>query len=164
MDALLGSLNSAQLDLLRETEPARMAELDEDDLLRLHSRIRRARNKYTKNYRRRASKRVDELGARGASRPKNRRAADKAEVFEDALARVSHQVDIVARAAAQALKEERLAAVAAQRSSGPGKDGGGRQSAGTEVRRTARKTTGGVKRDASSQAAGARRQAKRDSR
>lgn len=164
MDALLGSLNEAQLGLIRESEPARMAELDEDDLLKLHSRIRRARNKYSKNYRRRASERVEELGGRGTSRPRNRRAAAKAEVFEDALARVSHQVDLVARAAADALKQERLAAVAARRSSGPGGDGAARAPAETEARRAARKTTGGLKRDASSQAAGTRRQAKRDAR
>ena len=44
-------LTTAQGDLVRETEPARMAKLDEDDLLDLHTRVRRARSKYVKLYR-----------------------------------------------------------------------------------------------------------------
>ena len=58
-------------------------------------------------------------GARGAARPKNRRPADKAEVFEDALARVSRRLAAVARDSASALKAERLEAVRAARAAGP---------------------------------------------
>ena len=39
----MNSLRADELDLLRETEPARMRELDEDALLDLHGRVRRAR-------------------------------------------------------------------------------------------------------------------------
>jgi len=44
----LSSLREDELDLLRETEPERMSERDEDGLLDLHTRIRRARTKYVK--------------------------------------------------------------------------------------------------------------------
>jgi hypothetical protein len=173
MDAIVNSLRADELDLLRETEPARMGELDEDALLDLHGRVRRARTKYVKLYRRQASARVADTGGRGAARPMNRRNADKAEVFEVALARVSKQVDVVARRAAAQLKSERLAA-ARVASKAPattdGKRGArGRGTAATGAASTGRvraatKTTGGLKRDASSRAAGARRQAARDSR
>jgi hypothetical protein len=173
MDAIVNSLRADELDLLRETEPARMGELDEDALLDLHGRVRRARTKYVKLYRRQASARVADTGGRGAARPMNRRNADKAEVFEIALARVSKQVDVVARSAAAQLKLERLTAARAAKSPPA------TSSAGTPAARTTRaaagagstgrarattKTTGGLKRDASSRAAGARRQAARDSR
>ena len=122
MTAPLSSLREDELDLLRETEPERMAGLDEDETLELHTRIRRARTKYVKLYRRQASARVEDLGGRGFARPKNRRNADKAEVFEEALARVSKRVDVVARRAAAELKAERLAAARAT-SAGPRTDG-----------------------------------------
>jgi hypothetical protein len=173
LDAIVSSLRVDEQDLLRETEPARMAELDEDALLDLHSRVRRARTKYVKLYRRQASARIADAGGRGMARPQNRRNADKAEVFEMALARVSKQVDVVARRAAAQLKADRLAAArAASKPTAAGPDGksaasrkavpAGAASAGRA--RAATKTTGGRKRDASSRAMGARRQAVRDSR
>ena len=61
MDDLLSALNGQERDLIRETEPARMGD-DEDELIRLHSRIRRARKKHQKNYRRQASAGVEEHG------------------------------------------------------------------------------------------------------
>jgi hypothetical protein len=174
MDPIVNSLRADELDLLRETEPARMGDLDEDALLDLHGRVRRARTKYVKLYRRQARARVADTGGRGAARPMNRRNADKAEVFEVALARVSKQVDVVARRAAAQLKSERLAAARATKSppatSSDGKPAVRRATrtvddAGTTGRaRAATKTTGRLKRDASSRAAGARRQAARDSR
>jgi hypothetical protein len=160
-------LTSAQADLVRETEPKRMDELDEDALLELHTRVRRARSKYVKLYRQTGASRVGMKAARGHARPGNVGNAAKAEVFELALARVSKRVEVVANAAAEELKAERLAAVAATRgSTGPGsKPVGGRSSAtGTSTRRPATKTTGGIKRDASTKSKGAARQAKKDSR
>jgi hypothetical protein len=164
MTVSLSSLRDDELDLLRETEPERMSLLDEDDLLELHTRVRRNRTKYVKLYRRQAGARVEELGGRGFARPKNRRNADKAEIFEEALARVSKRVDVVARRAAAELKAERLAAARAE-SAAPRRDarvvaprtGGGRVPAHAT-------TTGGLKRDASSRAQGARRQAAKDGR
>ena len=160
-------LTTAQGDLVRETEPARMAKLEEDDLLDLHTRVRRARSKYVKLYRQTGAARVGLKGARGHARPGNVGNAAKAEVFELALARVSARVDVVARAAAEELRTERLAAVAtAPGSTGPGPAAtrGGSKAATASARRRATKTTGGLKRDASSRAKGAARQAKKDSR
>ena len=158
-------LTETQADLVRETEPKRMEKLDEDALLELHTRVRRARSKYVKLYRQTGASRVGLKGARGHARPGNVANAAKAEVFELTLARVSARVDVVARAAAEELKAERLAA-AAPGSAGPGSHpAGGRSSAeAASTRRRATKTTGGLKRDASSQAKGAARQAKKDSR
>ncbi len=160
-------LTSTQADLVRETEPARMDKLDEDALLELHTRVRRARSKYVKLYRQTGASRVGLKGARGHARPGNVANAAKAEVFELALARVSARVDVVARAAAEELKAERLAAAAATPGStgpGPRSSRGGASASAASTRRRATKTTGGLKRDASSQAKGAARQAKKDSR
>ena len=159
-------LTTAQGDLVRETEPARMAKLDEDDLLDLHTRVRRARSKYVKLYRQTGAARVGLKGARGHARPGNVGNAAKAEVFELALARVSARVDVVARAAAEELRAERLAAVAAAPgSTGPGSAAtSAARAAAPSTHRRATKTTGGLKRDASTRAKGAARQAKKDSR
>src|SRR3954451_12233075 len=55
---VLRSLTEAQLSLVRETEPERLAELDEEGLVEVHTRIRRARNKHVGVYRRKAAARV----------------------------------------------------------------------------------------------------------
>lgn len=168
MTSLGGILTSDEADLVRETEPERMEDLDEDALLELHTRIRRARTKYAKLYRRQAAARVSAKGSRGAARPANRRNAEKAEVFELALASVSKRVDVMARKAAAELKAERLAAAKqARMSTGPSTGPAAPPTRAPTERGPAtrtRKTTGGLKKDASSRSAGARRQAKRDSR
>lgn len=87
-----------------------MSELDEDSLVDLHRRIRRARNKDVGVYRRTGSAKVAKKGGRGLARQKNTRNAERAEVFEDALARVSAVLATVAAAQAEQLKAERLAA------------------------------------------------------
>ena len=53
--SLLAMLNDAEQELVRAAEPAALDELDEDALADLHDRVRRARSKYTKLYRRRAA-------------------------------------------------------------------------------------------------------------
>jgi len=163
-----GFLTKNQADLVRETEPHRMEALDEDTLLDLHTRVRRARSKYVKLYRQTGAQRVGMKGARGHARPGNAANGAKAEVFELALARVSARLEVVARAAAEELKNERLAAAAAVRSStGPGTTkgaGGADGSAKASTRRRATKTTGGLKRDASTKSKGKSRQAKKDAR
>ena len=104
-----------------------MEKLDEDDLLELHTRVRRARSKYVKLYRQTGASRVGLKGSPRSRPPGNVANAAKAEVFELALARVSARVDVVARAAAEELKAERLAAAAASRgSTGPGSAAGRR--------------------------------------
>ena len=161
-------LTKNQADLVRETEPHRMEALDEDTLLDLHTRVRRARSKYVKLYRQTGAQRVGMKGARGHARPGNAANGATAEVFELALARVSARLEVVARAAAEELKNERLAAAAAVRSStGPGTTkgaGGADGSAKASTRRRATKTTGGLKRDASTKSKGKSRQAKKDAR
>ncbi|MCD9622699.1 hypothetical protein [Rhabdothermincola salaria] len=118
--ATLRTLSAADQDLLRETEPARLRELDEDDLLALHARIRRARNKYAKNYRRQAASRVTADKSRAVASKANQRTSAKAEVYEDALARVSRHLAKAARQSAEALKSERLAAARGQKGKGKG--------------------------------------------
>lgn len=162
--AVLHSMTDAERLLVADTERDAIADLDEDDLLDLHSRIRRARGKYVKNYRRAASANVEKAGGRGKGFGQNSRDRDRAEVFELALARVSRQVAVRANQAAAELKAERLAAA---RSGSTGPDSTAASQDGvvpTGRARETRKTTGGMKKDASSQSAGARRQAKRDAR
>ncbi len=167
MDALAKSLGRTERDLLRETEVERMAALSEDELIDLHKRIRRARNKYSGIYRRKASAKVAKKGGRGIARPKNQRNAGRAEVFEEALSRVSARLAEVAAASAEELRAQRLAA-ASKPGTWPGSEAGGAeggQSDGAaQVTDNAPSGPGRIKRDRSSQAQGARRQAKKDSR
>jgi hypothetical protein len=162
--------------------------LDEDELLALHQRVRRVRTKHLGQYRREASARVPRQGGRGKARPRNTQNLERAELFEDVLARVSKAVATKAKQAASELKAERLAAAReAKASSGSAKKP-------TSAKTTAKKTTAsrsarasGVaragrapanakagdrsavsprtrKERASVKASGARRQARKDSR
>jgi hypothetical protein len=166
--ALLAQLNDTERLLWHETDPTRLANLDEDATAELHDRIRRARNKHTGQYRREASARVAETRARGAARARNTRNAARAEAFEVALSRVSRRLSQLSRQAAAELRAERIAAAKANHGAGPAGVAAGVQAESappdTGVARRHRKTTGGTKRDASSQSAGARRQARRDDR
>jgi hypothetical protein len=160
--AVLNSVAEAEQRLVAETTREALAGLDEEELLVLHARIRRARSKYVTMYRRSAAGAVVKRGGRGFSYPKNQRDRAKAEVFESALAAVSKQVGAHAARAAAELKAARLAA-ARPSGSGPRRAAPTAGGAAPASRpRGAKKTTGGVKKDASSRAAGARRQAKRD--
>ncbi|MEW2354133.1 hypothetical protein [Spirillospora sp. NPDC029432] len=165
MKALLNSMTEGEKDLVRETERDRLEGMEEDDLLELHARIRRARNKHIKLYRREASERVAEYGGRGTARPKNRRNAQKAEVFEDALARVSRYLAAAARRSAAALKAERIQAARAGRSAGP-EEAPEEAVVPMQSQRLDRTPKQPVlaKQHASTRAVGARRQGKRDSR
>src|SRR4029453_18909197 len=104
--AVLNSMTKTERRLVSETEREALVERDGDALLELHSRVRRARTKYVKTYRRAASGRVVESGSRGIAYPKNQRDRDKAEVFELALARVSRQVGVGVKGAAGELRAE----------------------------------------------------------
>ncbi len=55
MENYLRVVKESEQDLIRELVPARLEALDEEELLALHRRVRRARNKHTKNYRRKAA-------------------------------------------------------------------------------------------------------------
>jgi hypothetical protein len=170
--SLLAVLNDAERLLVAQTAPAELAALDEDAAIEFETRIRRVRNKYISQYRRGASTRVVEEGGRGKARPENRRAAMKAEAFEEALARVSRRVAVLARRSAALLRAERLdAARAAKQGHGPGA-GSAAPAAGRKGPAVTGEPTGdralrspaSQKRRASTRAQGARRQVKRDSR
>jgi hypothetical protein len=161
----LSLLTESERLLVLETEPAALASLDEDALVALHDRIRRARGKYVGQYRRGAAASVPSVGGRGKAHGQNQRARDKAEVFEAALGRVSGALAKAARASAAALKAERLAAAGAVSTASP-RPGSSRTASakpGSAVP-TSAKAPITKKKNASTLAAGARRQAKRDSR
>jgi hypothetical protein len=61
-----------------------------------------------KLYHREASARVSQFSSRGVARPKNQRNAGKAELFEDALSRVSRTLAAAARRSAAELRAERI--------------------------------------------------------
>jgi hypothetical protein len=158
MDAILGSLTEAELALVREADPERVAKLDEDDLIALHTRIRRARNKYVKSYRRRAAERVEETGGRGKAYAKNSRRRAKAEVFEELLSQVSARLAHLAHESAELLRAEREA-------ESPPRPPAKRPRKLKAQRVDNRPDTPALrKRHASTRATGARRQARKDSR
>ncbi|HEX7995766.1 MAG TPA: hypothetical protein VF506_17750 [Streptosporangiaceae bacterium] len=165
---LMAVLTDNERLLVAETEPKELAELDEDAAVALETRVRRARNKYSGQYRRTAAGRVAEQGGRGMARPQNQRAAMKAEAFEEALARVSRRVSALARQAARELRAQRLAAARRARGVPPRAVMSG-SSIGTVPRqaqvddRSFRKPVT-EKQRASRLASGARKQAKRDAR
>jgi hypothetical protein len=172
MDASLRAvLTEAELLLVAETDRAALAALDEDGAIELEGRVRRARDKYVSQYRRSASARVAEHGGRGRARPENTRAAAKAEAFERALAQVSRRVAVLARQSAAELRAERLAAARATRQGdwpGSGEMVPRQRRQGPEVSpapsgERALRNPASEKERAGTLAAGARRQAKRDS-
>jgi hypothetical protein len=163
--AVLRTLTEPELALVRESEPSALRDLSEDDLLDLHTRVRRARSKHVKVYRRGAAATVGATGARGSAYARGQAARNKAELFESLLARVSRQVAVAARRSSDELRRERLADARADRSAGPATEPVARVPAdrpSTKARKV--RTTGGVKKDASSRSMGARRQAARDAR
>ncbi len=165
--ATFGVLSEADKQLVLEAEPKRLKQLDEDQLIDLHARVRRARNRHTKLYRREAGAQVGADRARGAASKKSRRNAARAEVIEDTLARVSRRLGAVAKASADALRAERVATARAAKgapAAAKGKTAGSGKAA-SKGRTAAKKTSPATKKQrASTKAAGKRRQAKRDAR
>lgn len=161
--------------LLVSTEPARLKKLSEDDLDDLLGRVRRARNKYTKLYRRQAAEQVRSSRARSTTGSSNQRSKRKAEIFEDALARVARSLGTAARATARELKAERIAAAEAVKSGHQSSGAGAKKKVKRPTRKVAGKDQKGAgrgaskggaaskARQASRAAAGARNQARRDS-
>ena len=76
MSKLLNSLSEDEYVLIRGTKKARMADLDEEALIRLHTRVRRARNKFVKLYRRSGAAKVEAMRAQAKMSPDGRRIAD----------------------------------------------------------------------------------------
>nr|WP_064570152.1 hypothetical protein [Gordonia sp. LAM0048] len=176
MKKTLNSLSESEYVLVRETKRSQMAGLDEDGLIDLHSRIRRARNKHVTLYRRAGAEKVKAKGGRGGAKAANVRNAAKAEVFEDALSRVSRRLARVSRDAALELKAERLARARTDTSASDSDVGkpsknknknkveGKAASAGRIRTDATRESPGRKKYEASTIAAGARRQTKKDRR
>jgi hypothetical protein len=170
--SLLAVLNDAERLLVAQTGPAELAALDEDAAIEFEAQVRRARNKYVGQYRRAAAAKVAEQGGRGKARPENQRAAMKAEAFEEALSRVSRRVAVLARQSAAALRAERLAAARAVkqgrgpavRRAAPAAGRRGPAVTGEPTGDRALRSPATEKRRAGTHAAGARQQAKRDSR
>lgn len=154
--------------LLVATEAPRLKELSEDELDELLTLVRRARNKYTKLYRRQSADLVAASSSRRGTSTSNQRTKRKAEIFEDALARVARALASAARATADELKRERLDAARAAKGTpaiatastdpAPARAGGSQRS------RSAKGPNADPARRASKQASGARRQAKSDRR
>ncbi len=160
--ATFNSLTASEQALVLETERPRLLEHDEDALLGVFERVRKQRAKAVSQYRRGASARVDAKGARGAQRAAGpHRDALKAEVWEDALGRVSSRLATLSKASAKGLKEERLAAARGAATSGKPTAGGGKASAAGKAK-APRRTPAQKKQVAASASKGRRRQAKRD--
>lgn len=159
---------TAEQALLVETESARLDRLNEDELMALLSRVRRARNKYSDLHRRQGASAVRASGKRYAAKTSNERTLRKAEIFDDAVSRVARYVSRAARANANDVKEARLA-MAAKPAKQAAAKGGGKPSArksrpaGTKQ---ASKSTGTIEpaRKGATSAAGRRSQSKRDTR
>lgn len=163
--ATFHSLTALEQQLILETEAPRLHELDEDGLIALHDRVRKARSKAVSQYRRGASARVQAKGARGKQRVGGpNRDALKAEVFEDALARVSARLAKLARQSATALKQERLAAARGEQTSGSPRPSSGTVTGDPSATRARQKPPVEKKTQASTKSAGRRRQASRDAR
>lgn len=163
--ATVASLTDREQALVAETQPARLRELDEDQLVELHGRVRQARTKFVTLHRRETGARVVEAGGRGLANAGPRRSASKAEIFEAALARVSASLAKAARRSAAALRDERLAAAGGVATPTTARPRAARDvaPAAAPARRAARQPIE-RKNTAATRSAGARRQAKRDSR
>jgi hypothetical protein len=152
--------------LLVATEPARLKELSEDELDDLLTLVRRARNKYTKLYRRQSADLVAASSSRRGTSTSNQRTKRKAEIFEDALARVARALASAARETAAELKRERLAAARAATGT-PAvatSDPTPAASSGSQRSRSATGPNTDPARQSSKKASGARRQAATDRR
>jgi hypothetical protein len=165
----LALFDSKEQTLLVATERTRLVEMTEDELDDLFALVRRARTKYTKLYRRQSAANVAASSSRAGTASSNQRTKRKAEIFEDALARVARALAAAARRTATELKQERLAAARAAKGS-PVRSTGDDDRSGSPARGdssatgapTGRSTTKG--RQASRTASGARNQARRDAR
>ncbi|TDE88351.1 hypothetical protein EXU48_23505 [Occultella glacieicola] len=173
----MGNLTSKEYELVLETERKNLDTLDEDGLDSLLTRVRRARTKYVKLHRDEVAAAVPAKGARGAASAAPRRSGDKAEIFEESLARVSAALAKAARASAAELKAERLAAAAGGAAASPAaapakttrakagaKAGTAKASAAKASTKVGSRSAVAKKTAASSKAQGARRQAKSDAR
>jgi hypothetical protein len=164
--ATVHSLTKSERSLVAETERKRLIDLDEDGLLALLDRVRRARNKHVQLHRQEVGRQVSAKGARGMASTPPRRSASKAEIFEDALARVSSELGKRARASAAELRADRIAAARQTRNDVPVKSAGRAKPSTRQASpsRSRQPTPIERKKVSATASAGARRQAKTDAR
>ncbi len=156
--------------LLVSTEPARLEKLSEDELADLVTLVRRGRNKYRDLDIRQSRKAIKESGRRSVSSTSNSRTLRKAEIFEDALSRVSRFLSRAARARANELKDARIAAARGEREAAKAAGGSGQgkvaapseQKTASKRGRSSQPTVSGSRKGATSQR-GKQSQAKKDS-
>lgn len=87
------NLTPQENSLIAESHPDALERMDDKQLKELQSRLRTAREKNFSLLKRQGAARVEAEGARGAAQPANERRGEKVEVFDEALARVSHRLD-----------------------------------------------------------------------
>jgi hypothetical protein len=173
----LSLFSEKEQTILVATETARIAKMSEDELGDLLMLVRRARNKYSTLHRRQATASIDAAHKRAAAASSNTRTLRKAEIFEDALARVSASLASAARASRDELKKERLAAARGQKATmsakastkGPAKGSAKTSGQPKGMARTTRTGSGSGgkghvtdRRAGAARATNARSQAKRD--
>jgi hypothetical protein len=90
------NLTTEESSLIDETAPHALDGLDAQELKKLQSRLRTARDKNFSLLRREGAARVEAEGGRGAAAPTNEKRSDKVDVFDEALARVAARLDAVA--------------------------------------------------------------------
>jgi hypothetical protein len=158
------SLTRKEQALVAETRREHLRTLDEETLIELHARVRRARDKFVQLHRREVAGQVDAARARGVASVPPRRSASKAEIFEQALARVSSSLARAARTSAAQLRADRLAA--SRPAARPPATTPSPQSSSVEAPATRARQRAPIERKAtaSTRSANARRQAKRDAR
>ncbi len=89
------NLTPQENSLISESQPDALERMDDKQLKELQSRLRTAREKNFSLLKRQGAARVGAEGARGAAQPANERRGEKVDVFDEALARVSHRLDAV---------------------------------------------------------------------
>jgi hypothetical protein len=89
------NLTPQENSLIGESDSDALERMDEKQLKELQSRLRTAREKNFSLLKRQGAARVEAEGARGAAQPANERRGEKLEVFDEALARVSHRLDSI---------------------------------------------------------------------
>jgi hypothetical protein len=87
------NLTPQENSLIAESHPDALERMDDKQLKELQTRLRTAREKNFSLLKRQGAARVEAEGARGAAQPANERRGEKVEVFDEALARVSHRLE-----------------------------------------------------------------------
>ena len=90
------NLTQQENSLIGQSDPEALARMDEKSLKELLSRLRQARDKNFSLLRRQGAARVTAEGARGAAQQANEKRSEKVEIFDEALARVTHRLESLA--------------------------------------------------------------------